>query len=592
MDVVTVTIEPDVVPTIPSPILDKPYGGLNLDPQTSASCVLTKPIDIYREEFFPIEHFNWLSADPLNPFVLSVVKQEDGNCKGLIINAKGDERFLLDLSAKTMRSATKKLAISEEEVQLHVDADKGISIALAMNPKFAEMELIPAFSKDFSSELLTIEQKHSQGKTTMKLGVIYCKKGQVTGADMFGNGSTASPLFWNFVNEFGQKFDLEGWTKYRGDMRPPGTAWYDLWQNVEVVCHVAPVMGPEEIRRLIGNDIGLVFFFDEPYDVPNPAKFDCSGIDTFGEVPCVFAVAQPNSDGTNFNVAFFSKKAILKTLPDSPSTPQNLAQTKQYIFTKLYHGLCKTIYCPPMNRLFLVPRRATLAALLEKWIPICQAEQQKNQKSVGDKVFNLLSKPKVHVKSKFRGASNAVIKSGSKGGTSTPKSEKPSSKKSVLTSSAGDLFIGDSPPPTGKKFSLDETNPNAFNALAQSGLMKKREKTPRGGEDSKSERSTDSLGGSSRSHGSKPMTRQRSRSRGPDEDRDEKFYGALAQSGLFKGSTQRKKSSTDHSDHAVDKSGHSSPLLGKKIRFSSFSTGCNECIIWKSRKIWICFQAK
>lgn len=62
----------------------------------------------------------------------------------------------------------------------------------------------PAFIKD----LLTIEQKHPQvtipsfflhskfqGRTKMKIGVVYCKSGQVTAPEMFTNGRSFSVLF-------------------------------------------------------------------------------------------------------------------------------------------------------------------------------------------------------------------------------------------------------------------------------------------------------------------------------------------------------------------------------------------------------------
>ena len=42
-----------------------------------------------------------------------------------------------------------------------------------------------------------------------------------------------SESFWKWLDVFGQKVDLEGWTKYRGDMRPPGFVWYNEWKSKE-----------------------------------------------------------------------------------------------------------------------------------------------------------------------------------------------------------------------------------------------------------------------------------------------------------------------------------------------------------------------
>lgn len=56
-------------------------------------------------------------------------------------------------------------------------------------------------------------------------------------------------------------------------LRPPGTAWYSLWDGIQVIFHCAPMMNAEERRRLIGNDIPILFYFDEPL----PTQFDPSG---------------------------------------------------------------------------------------------------------------------------------------------------------------------------------------------------------------------------------------------------------------------------------------------------------------------------
>lgn len=54
----------------------------------------------------------------------------------------------------------------------------------------------------------------------MKLGVVYCKAGQKTAPEMFANLQRDCSLgFWEFMEVLAQQIDLEGWTKYRGDMR-------------------------------------------------------------------------------------------------------------------------------------------------------------------------------------------------------------------------------------------------------------------------------------------------------------------------------------------------------------------------------------
>ena len=54
-----------------------------------------------------------------------------------------------------------------------------------------------------------------------------------------------------------------------------------------MIYHVAPHMDAEQHRRLIGNDIGIIFFLEVG------AKFDLRVLDGLGTVPQVFAIVQP-----------------------------------------------------------------------------------------------------------------------------------------------------------------------------------------------------------------------------------------------------------------------------------------------------------
>jgi len=137
---------------------------------------------------------------------------------------------------------------------------------------------------------------------------------------------------------------------------------------------VSPILNAEERRRLVGNDVAMLFYFDEP----DPSVlFDPSGIDTFGEVPCLFTIVQPFNDGT-YRVGFCSKKNIPDYGPPSPSILYQYVEVKNHVLTKLYNGLVLSNQCPPLNRLFTVPRRATMNDIAEKWIPKAKAASSHN----------------------------------------------------------------------------------------------------------------------------------------------------------------------------------------------------------------------
>lgn len=140
-------------------------------------------------------------------------------------------------------------------------------------------------------------------------------------------------------------------------MRPPGFTYYALWNGVErmsktfpvftfvVVYHVAPLLNAEEQRRLIGNDIAVLFFLDDP---DTSVKFSLSGLDTFGEVPQVFAVVQPIGTTGTFRCVFVLTAAANRSPragfcsknniePHNPCTPAGVLNdrtTKAIVLTK------------------------------------------------------------------------------------------------------------------------------------------------------------------------------------------------------------------------------------------------------------------
>jgi len=224
----------------------------------------------------------------------------------------------------------------------------------------------------FNKELLKIERNHPQYRKVMKIGVILSRKGQSEPQEMFlngQNGDVCCDAFWNFMNCMGKKISLSpSWTAYRGDMSD-GDAFYATWKNFEIIYHVAPMLGAEEHRRLIGNDVAVIFFQEE-------GEFDASQIAKLGTVPQIFAVVTPLEN--NYRIATFSNVNIKAYGPSIPCEPLTPDETKELLLTKLYNGLMMTTYCPPLNRLFYLPRHETLEAIVAQFDEESKKEYRKN----------------------------------------------------------------------------------------------------------------------------------------------------------------------------------------------------------------------
>jgi len=86
-----------------------------------------------------------------------------------------------------------------------------------------------------------------------------------------------------------------------------------------------------------------------------------------GTVPQVFAVVQPVD--VVYRMAFFRKVTIKEFNPSSPPPGYYFGGTdmKEYLLIKLHNAMHMVKQCPPMHRLYQVPRAATIASLAEKF---------------------------------------------------------------------------------------------------------------------------------------------------------------------------------------------------------------------------------
>lgn len=71
-------------------------------------------------------------------------------------------------------------------------------------------------------------------------------------------------------------------------------------------------MNSEGHRRLVGNDVAIIFFYDNPDGLIPPPAFDPKDISGLGSVPQVFSVVQPVTSSTyRYMIAFFHLYLIL-----------------------------------------------------------------------------------------------------------------------------------------------------------------------------------------------------------------------------------------------------------------------------------------
>jgi len=93
--------------------------------------------------------------------------------------------------------------------------------------------------------------------------------------------------------------------------------------------------------------------------------FDPTNLEKLGTVPQVYGVIQPVQD--KYRAAFFSN---INIKPYGPEVPEDLLtpdDVKNLVLTKMHNGLLMTKFCPPINRLFYVPRGELLENIIAKF---------------------------------------------------------------------------------------------------------------------------------------------------------------------------------------------------------------------------------
>jgi len=135
----------------------------------------------------------------------------------------------------------------------------------------------------FSKDLLTLEEKHPQSRSSIEIGIIYVKKYQSDPHDMLKNSiDDCGREFFNFIDLLGKEIE----NNEIGSMKNDFPIYSDKWNNIEVFYHIAPLMS-EEAAELVRNDIAIVFFLEE-------GIFDTTLIRYgLGHTPQIFAVIQP-----------------------------------------------------------------------------------------------------------------------------------------------------------------------------------------------------------------------------------------------------------------------------------------------------------
>eukprot|EP01125_Pyxidicula_operculata_P006104 TRINITY_DN2123_c1_g1_i6.p1 TRINITY_DN2123_c1_g1~~TRINITY_DN2123_c1_g1_i6.p1 ORF type:complete len:1490 (-),score=456.26 TRINITY_DN2123_c1_g1_i6:218-4687(-) len=173
----------------------------------------------------------------------------------MMINEQGTTSFALSSDVLHRLSSSKETSNAVMETLNNLSKDISFSL----------ME-----GGDFDESLIQFEKKHTMDLNYFHVAVLYALPGQRKFKSILKNKppSNKNSSFFKWLEHMGKKVNLKTWEQYRGSLGKIEEldAYYSYWNDVQIIYHIAPFMTKEQRRRLIGNDIVYIIYYDHTQD--------------------------------------------------------------------------------------------------------------------------------------------------------------------------------------------------------------------------------------------------------------------------------------------------------------------------------------
>lgn len=340
---------------------------LRVDPEVSAAksslVQLDQVFEPYRLQFFKKVHVNFVSWELLT-IVSFMFTAKDGFHKALVTSPDGHQ--VIDIK--------EDLLLKEQGSNLK---DKMLSyLQNIWFPNETWHMIDDNSNKQFQLELLGLEASHATNASAFRIAIVYCHPGQTTEEQFFTNTKT-SPAFETFLGIMGERVSLDSFSGFSGGFgeggssTPTGTSYYVSWLNLEIMYHVAPLMTADEQRRLIGNDLVIIYWTeqDEPF---KPLEFR-------GSVNSIGIVVKPVSDN-EYRVGCFARRQVRDFGPSITGANVPSSELRNFVLTKAINGVVAAQKSPPFAKMIASLYSADIEKILEGALPKKITKKKRNEK--------------------------------------------------------------------------------------------------------------------------------------------------------------------------------------------------------------------
>lgn len=300
-------------------------------------------------------------------YAINVLKANDFNSKyrGVIRTLSGDHRFFIpSASLKSNPHAKDFLKLIDKELP-EVSVKGSSKLVIIDEPKLHE-------------EFIRFEKNKMIQTNRMKIGVLYIKKDQTTESEVFANDQ-GSEAFEDFLDLLGEKIELKGWKRYKGDLDTTNDSMgvhsrFTQFRKFEIMYHVSTYLRNDEAeddfiskKRCIGNDLSCIVYLEEGATFTPPC--------VSGDFLHIFAVVQRTTtkDGKpGFMVAFVTREGVPPFGPPLPKPavfPEEGTYFRDFLLTKLLNGERASLHSPHLVSKMYRSRQMFLEHIVQTYSP-------------------------------------------------------------------------------------------------------------------------------------------------------------------------------------------------------------------------------
>ncbi|KAJ3175454.1 Signal-induced proliferation-associated 1-like protein 2 [Irineochytrium annulatum] len=274
-------------------------------------------------------------------------------------------------------AADKKYIISESVFPHSVLHTRPSTKAILqhVDPGIQLIKLSKACDSNVEKKLLSLDEINYAQQ--YKIGVLYCKEGQQTEEELFGN-ETGSPAFDVFLSIIGEAIDLKGFPGFLGglDNKNNNTGEETVhteWKSFELTFHVSTLLpyfreDPQQIQRKrhIGNDIVCLVFLDGPNATFDPLCIRSQFLHVF------IIVKEERSAETGqlgYRIVIATRNDVPDFGPPLPTPPVFYSRValREFLMAKIVNGENAAMKAPKLR----APQERTRAALFDEIVSEC-----------------------------------------------------------------------------------------------------------------------------------------------------------------------------------------------------------------------------